>query len=328
MSVPQISVIMPIYNGAADLEKALHSVLSQSFTDFEVLAINDGSTDGSRILLDRVKDSRVRVIHQENMGLAGTLNKGLSLARGDLIARQDQDDFSRPDRFLRQVEYLRCHSECILLGTAAEIWSGNKPTSRTHDHPTRHEVLAFDLLFNNPFVHSSVMMRRDAVLSCGGYTTDPNRQPPEDYELWSRMARMGRIANLEERLLIYREVPDSMSRTGPNPFLDRLVTISAENLALASGRPLGDIHAINLAAYTHSALHRLSDETDITAMSAIINDAARSVGGGDPEVQLRASERSKIVRYQWMLHQAGSDWARPLFQRVRSATKRLVNLVR
>jgi cellulose synthase/poly-beta-1,6-N-acetylglucosamine synthase-like glycosyltransferase len=328
MSVPQISVIMPIYNGAADLEKALQSVLSQGFTDFEVLAINDGSKDESGRLLDRVNDPRVRVIHQDNMGLAATLNKGMSLARGEFIARQDQDDLSHPERFARQLDYMRHHADCILLGTAAEIWVGDEPTDRTHDHPTRHEVLAFDLLFNNPFVHSSVMMRRDAVLSVGGYTTDPSRQPPEDYELWSRMARKGRIANLEDRLLVYREVPQSMSRTGPNPFLDRLVTISAENLALASGRSVGDIHAENLAAYTHSALHRLSQKTDITAMAAVIADAAKSIGADDPEVQAKAAERSNIIRYQWMMHQTGSEWAKPLLQRARRVVRRLANLVR
>lgn len=328
MSLPLISVIMPVYNGAADLEKAMQSVLAQSFTDFEVVAINDGSKDLSGELLDRFGDARVRVIHQENMGLAATLNKGISLARGKFIARQDQDDFSHPDRFARQLDYMGQNPDCILLGTAAEIWVGNQPSERTHDHPTRHEVLAFDLLFNNPFVHSSVMMRRDAVIAIGGYTTDPARQPPEDYELWSRMARQGRVANLPEQLLVYREVPQSMSRTSPNPFLDRLVTISAENLALASGRQIGDIHAENLAAYTHSALHRLSQNPDITAMMKIIADSAQAIGRDDPEVHSKAAERSSILRYQWMMHQTGSQWARPLLQRVRRFVRRLPNFVR
>lgn len=328
MSLPLISVIMPVYNGAADLEKAIQSILAQSFTDFEVVAINDGSKDESRGLLDQVSDSRVRVIHQDNIGLAATLNKGISLARGEFIARQDQDDLSHPDRFALQLDYMRQNADCTLLGTAAEIWEGDEQSERTHDHPTRHPVLAFDLLFNNPFVHSSVMMRRDAVMEIGGYTTDPARQPPEDYELWSRMARTGRVANLPERLLVYREIPQSMSRSGPNPFLDRLVTISAENLALASGRQVGDIHVENVAAYTHSALHRLSPTIDITAMTKIIADAAQSIGRDDPEVRSKADERSRILRYQWMMHQTGSQWARPLLQRVRRLVKRLSNLVR
>lgn len=328
MSAPQISVIMPIYNGAGDLERALQSVLAQSFTDFEVLAINDGSKDETGTLLDRVNDPRVRVIHQDNMGLAATLNKGLALARGEFIARQDHDDISHPERFARQLFYLRHNVECVLLGTAAEIWNGDIPTQRTHDHPTRHELLVFDLLFNNPFVHSSVMMRRDAVLSIGGYTTDPSRQPPEDYELWSRMARLGKVANLADRLLVYREVPTSISRTGINPFQDRLVRISAENLALASGRQIGDIHVENLAAFTHSAFYRLSHRPDIAAMTAVIADAAKSIGANDPEVQSRVIERSNIIRYQWMMQQTGSEWAKPFLQRARRLVRRLATLVR
>jgi glycosyltransferase involved in cell wall biosynthesis len=235
MNTPLVSVLMPVYNGAADLRRALDTVLGQTFRDFEVIAINDGSKDESAALLDAVDDPRVRVIHQDNMGLAATLNRGLAMARGGLIARQDQDDLSHPERFAKQVAYLNAHPDCILLGTAAEIWVGDEPTERSHDHPTEHALLAFDLLFNNPFVHSSVMMRRDSVLGIGGYTTDKSRQPPEDYELWSRLARKGRVANLPERLLVHREVPQSMSRTGPNPFLDRLVSLSAENLAFANG---------------------------------------------------------------------------------------------
>ncbi len=156
--------------------------------------------------------------------------------------------------------------------------------------PTRHEVLAFDLLFNNPFVHSSVMMRRDAVLSVGGYTTDPSRQPPEDYEpLVPNGAQgadrepRGAAADLQGGAAKYVRGP---VRT----LLDRLVTISCwKNLALASGRSVGDIHAENLAAYTHSALHRLSQRTDFPAMTAIIADAAKSISADDPEVQSKAA---------------------------------------
>ena len=168
----------------------------------------------------------------------------------------------------------------------------------------------------------------DAVAMIGGYTTDPSRQPPEDYELWSRMVRKGRIANLEERLLIYREVPQSMSRTGPNPFLDRLVTISAENLALASGRRIGDIHAANVAAYTHSAWHRLEGKTDIKAMTTIILEAAKALGGGDEEVESRAAERARILRYQWMMHRSGSQWMKPLLRHPRRFAQRLSRIFR
>lgn len=322
MKTPLVSVLMPVYNGAADLRKALDSVLGQTFGDFEVIAINDGSRDNSAALLNAVDDPRVRVIHQDNMGLAATLNRGLSMAEGSLVARQDQDDLSHPERLAKQVAYLQAHPECVLLGTAAEIWVGDEPTDRAHDHPTEHAVLAFDLLFNNPFVHSSVMMRRNAVLAIGGYTTDKARQPPEDYELWSRLARHGRVANLPERLLVYREVPQSMSRMGPNPFLDRLVTLSAENLAFANGQDQVDAVVLDVAALTHSAFHRLSRRPGIRAMTQSVEGAARKIAADDPVVQARAAERVKILRYQWMMHRTGSEGARPMLRKIRALVRR------
>lgn len=323
MNNPLVSVLMPIYNGAADLGKALDSVLSQTFRDFEVIAINDGSKDDSAGLLNAVDDPRVRVIHQDNMGLAATLNRGLSMARGALIARQDQDDLSHPERFARQVAFLQSNPECVLLGTAAEIWIGDEPTDRAHDHPTEHALLVFDLLFNNPFVHSSVMMRRDAVLALGGYATDKDRQPPEDYELWSRLARHGRVANLPERLVVYREVPHSMSRVGPNPFLDRLVTLSAENLGFSNDLDQPDSVMQDVAALTHSAFHRLSRRPDIRAMTQAVNGAARRIAADDPAVQARAAERVRILQYQWMMRQTSPGWVRPILRKIRNLRRRL-----
>lgn len=323
MRAPLVSVLMPVYNGAADLRRALDTVFKQTFRDFEVIAINDGSKDGSAGLLNAVDDPRVRVIHQDNMGLAATLNRGLAMARGALIARQDQDDLSHPERFVRQVAYFNDNPECILLGTAAEIWVGDEPTERAHDHPTEHALLAFDLLFNNPFVHSSVMMRRDAVLAIGGYTTDKSRQPPEDYELWSRLARRGRVANLPERLLVYREVPQSMSRTGPNPFLDRLVSLSAENLAFANGLTGPNPTMVDVAAVTHSAFHRLSRRPDIHAMVDAVQNAGRVIAVYDPRITTRVAERVRILQYQWMMHRTGAQWARPILRSIRALGRHL-----
>lgn len=309
---------MPVYNGAADLKRSLDTVLGQTFRDFEVIAINDGSKDNTASILDAVDDPRVRVIHQDNVGLAATLNRGLSMAKGVFIARQDQDDLSHPERFARQVAYLNDNTDCILLGTAAEIWVGDEPTDRAHDHPTDHALLAFDLLFNNPFVHSSVMMRRDAVLAVGGYTTDKSRQPPEDYELWSRLVRRGGVANLPERLLVYREVPQSMSRTGPNPFQDRLVMICAENLAFANGLAKPNPTMVDLAAVTHSAFHQLSKDPNIYAMTEAIRQAGAGIDTKDPRITARVSERIRILQYQWIMYQTGAHRARPLFRLMRA----------
>ena len=140
-----------------------------------------------------------------------------------------------PTRLEKQVAFLEAHPDCAMVGTRAEIWVGGQKTSRVHDHPTDNAALQFELLFDSPFVHSSVLLRKSALDAVGHYTTDPARQPPEDYELWSRIARRYKVANLPERLTIYREVPNSMSRARPPRFIDNIVAISAENLAAAVG---------------------------------------------------------------------------------------------
>ena len=331
MTSPAITVLLPVYNGAADVEKAVASVLSQTFTDFELLIINDGSQDNSADLLARITDSRIRLINQANLGLAATLNIGCSLAKGQFIARQDQDDLSHPSRLQMQLEYMLVNPDCALLGTWADIYVEDMPTGRVHEHALEHELLCFDLLFNNPFVHSSIMFRRDAVVEIGGYSTDPDRQPPEDYELWSRMARRYRVANLPERLLIYREVSQSMSRVGKNPFLEKLVTICAENLAYASGLTAPDTACMDVASLTHSAYHRLSGEVNLDRMNGILRRAAQSVASQSVcsvIVMERAKVREDILRHQYLMHVANADWLRPATRPVRNILRRLRQLFR
>lgn len=317
MTIPKISVILPVYNGAKDLEKAVQSILAQDLKDFELIAINDGSKDDSASVLNSLSDERVRVFHQDNIGLAATLNRALTLASSDLVARQDQDDISQPGRLSAQWRYMTEHPDCGLLGTAAEIWVEDSPSGRAHDHPTDHASLRFELLFNNPFVHSSVMMRRDLVVGLGGYTVDPARQPPEDYELWSRIARASKIANLSERLLVYREVPNSMSRTGPNPFLDRLILLSSENIAQACGLLSPDKVTDDMAALTHSGFHRLSSRPNISLMIKYLNTAARNIGGDDQAVADRLATHTHRLEYQWLMHKGKLGWLRSALSSLR-----------
>ena len=307
---PLITVLLPVYNGAKELKRSVFSILDQTYTNFELLIINDGSTDESSSILDQLTDPRIKVMHQKNLGLAATLNRGISLSNGKYIARQDQDDFSYLTRLEKQVTYLEEHPECALLGTRAEIWVGEKPTERAHDHPSENGILAFELLFNNPFVHSSVMLRRDALLEIGGYTTDPSRQPPEDYELWSRISRRFCVANLPERLVIYREVPKSMSRTGPNPFQDKLVNICAENLAFVNNLDVPDDIAKDIAAFTHSAFKKISASPDINRMCETIIKAGENIFHkyDCPEVKKMAEERAKILSHQFMNFRIQGGW--------------------
>ena len=322
---PLITVLLPVFNGAKEVRRSVFSILEQTYSNFELLIINDGSTDETSSILNQLTDPRIKLIHQKNLGLAATLNRGISLSHGKYIARQDHDDFSYPTRLEKQLAYMEEHSECALLGTRAEIWVGDTPTERAHDHPSENGVLVFELLFNNPFVHSSVMLRREALLEVGGYTTDPSRQPPEDYELWSRISRRFCVANLPERLVIYREIPTSISRTGANPFQGNLVNICAENLAFANNLDAPDEVSIDIAALTHSAFKRISATPDINQLCAAIIKAGDNLSHtfDCPEVKKMAEERARILFHQFMDFKAQGRWTTPLIHFVRSIGKKM-----
>jgi hypothetical protein len=201
---PQVTVLLPVRNGSAHLPAALDSVFAQTFADFELLVIDDGSTDGTPEILRAIKDPRLRVVtHPQNIGLVPTLNRGLELARGELVARQDHDDISMPARLERQVAYLREHGDCVLVGAQAlQIGEDDRPALPLF-RPADAETIRWYSCFDNPFIHSAVMFRRAVVREdFGGY---PKSLHSEDYALWSRIARQRTTANLREPLLHFRE---------------------------------------------------------------------------------------------------------------------------
>lgn len=309
-TVPDVSVVLSVRNGGVDLPKAVESILAQTFANFELIAINNGSTDETCSYLNSITDRRVRVYHQADAGLAAALNRGISLAQGRYIARQDHDDLADASRIAKQVAFLDANPDYALVGTRAEIWVGDKPSGRFHDHPTEDEILRFDLLFNNPFVHSSVMLRTSALERVGVYTTDPSRQPPEDYELWSRISRRYRVANLPERLTVYREVPSSMSRAGAQPFLKKLVTISSENLAHATGAAAPQRVHIDIAALIHGGQTLTPQKLDLDGMCAVIADAGARIAGGrpGPELMQRIKQAQLRLRHHLMLRRPAYGW--------------------
>jgi glycosyltransferase involved in cell wall biosynthesis len=270
---PEVTVLLPVYNGAKYLRTSIDSILNQTLEEFNFLIIDDGSTDESAQVIKSFTDPRIVFVQQKNKGLAATLNRGLALTQTTYIARQDQDDVSYPERLKKQLNFMQTNNDVALLGTAAEIWVAGAPSGRFHDHPTNYFDICYDLLFNNPFVHSSVMLRRVAVEHVGGYSEDQERQPPEDFELWSRLAKKYRVANLAERLLIYREVETSMSRKVAQPFLNQLILISAENIAWANQTDLNN-DCINIAALVHSAPHLISNEVNLDRMIRLVRGAA------------------------------------------------------
>lgn len=200
---PFISVIMPVYNGEKYLQEAIDSVLAQTYTNFELLLINDGSTDNSKEIILSYKDSRIRYIENEkNLKLIATLNKGIDLAEGYFIARMDADDVCMPRRFEKQVAFLNKHTEIDMCGTwAIRIDAHGRATGKIKniDSP---ELLKCATFFTCPFIHPSTMFKA-SVLKKHKYNHD--FKDTEDTELWHRLSLNGyRLANIPEYLLKYR----------------------------------------------------------------------------------------------------------------------------
>jgi GT2 family glycosyltransferase len=213
--VGRVTVLMPVYNAERYLKLAIESILAQTFSDFEFLIVNDGSTDRSRQIISSYRDPRIRYVENEcNLGLTRTLNRGLHLAACDLIARQDADDVSYPDRLRRQVEFLDAHPETALVGAQTRIIDedGRPNGLRHYDRCCEYESIRWDLLFGNSFTHTSVMFRRKIVADeMGGY--DETFMYEQDYDLWSRVSCRYRVMNIPPVLVDYRIHPSSMSKS-------------------------------------------------------------------------------------------------------------------
>lgn len=232
---PLVSVIMPVHNAAAYLAQAIDSVLAQTFGDFELLVLNDGSTDNSNEVIQRYSDKRLRVIQNEkNIGLTATLNKAVRLCRGEYIARMDADDICMPQRFEKQVNYLEQHADVSVLACRAQVINADGEItgewSDDADHLTESEIRGY-LPFSNCIVHPSVMMRAEIAKK---YEYKAYQKGAEDWDLWLRLLAAGRrIHKLNEPLLHYRvHMQSTMAEQKKNvPVQLRMIRVKSRWLA-------------------------------------------------------------------------------------------------
>jgi glycosyltransferase involved in cell wall biosynthesis len=207
---PQISVILPVYNGEKYLAGAINSILSQTYRDFELIIINDCSSDRTSEILSTFTDDRIRIINNlSNLKLSRSLNKGIEMAQGQFIARMDADDISLPERFEKQVAFMERHPEIGVVGCWVKRIDENGNITGNVFRETRPEAIKWELFFGTPLPHPTVMMRTSAIKSVGGFSNDI--LAAVDYECWTRLAKTTRLANLAEFLLLYRMHTENMS---------------------------------------------------------------------------------------------------------------------
>jgi glycosyltransferase involved in cell wall biosynthesis len=215
---PAVTVLMPVFNAERHLRAAIDSILGQTRADFELLVVDDGSTDGSAAIAAGYDDARIRIERfPVNRGLSAALNHGLRCASATLIARQDADDVSRPDRLETQLAIVTRDPELALVGSQARMLDEQGRAVGVVDRPLDEASVRWYALLDNPFIHTAVMFRRDVAVSFGGFDAafDPFSQ---DYALWWRIVRAHRVRNVRQRLVDYRVSPSSIiGRTDAAP---------------------------------------------------------------------------------------------------------------
>ena len=187
--MPRVSVVTSVYNGEAYVEECIDSILNQTFQDFEYIILNNGSTDRTAEILNRYTDSRIHIIHQENLGISRSLNKGINLSKSELIARLDADDYALPQRLEKQIAFMEQHPKVVLCGSRfkeliGENFSPQKVQFVEQDKDIRKTVSCF-----NPFSHSTTMIRKTVFTKICGY--NKNFEYGQDYDLWVRLLNVG-----------------------------------------------------------------------------------------------------------------------------------------
>lgn len=200
--VPEVTVLMPVFNGIPFLHEAVESILRQSLRDFIFLIIDDGSTDGSQDYLDQLSDPRVRVVHQSNRGCGGARKVGLAMCDSEFVAMMDSDDVAAPRRLELQLDFLRRHQDVGLVGTQIAFLGARGITGFSPPMPCDHHQIYSDLIRGRLALrHPTVMCRTSVMKGIGGYRMD---RDGEDYGMFLRMGEASKLANLEEVLLLYR----------------------------------------------------------------------------------------------------------------------------
>ncbi len=211
-SSPTISVLMPAYNAEKYLATAVESILNQTYSDFEFIIIDDGSTDASGQIIQNYakKDPRiVAVQNKQNRGICQALNKGLEIASGQYIARMDTDDWSYSHRLEQQLNFIESHPEVVICGASIEICDESLNTLNKRKYPLTDEETRKKIFRINPFAHPATFYKTELAKKVGGY--NPQLRDVEDYDFYFRLGQLGQFANLPQTVLKLRTHPNSIS---------------------------------------------------------------------------------------------------------------------
>ena len=304
MASPLVSVIMPVYNAERYVAASMESILQQTYTDLQVIVVNDGSTDGSLEEIRKFHDPRIRCLDQANGGVSAALNAALAVAEGTLIARQDADDVSAPERVSRQVARFNADPELIILGTWGKYIQPHPAPDLELERPITDAGIRFAILFDSPFVSSSVMFRAEAIHAVGGF--DTSGRVWDDYDQWSRLVAFGKAANIGEQLVEYRVVGSGLTRTNT-----RSISWVKEQRGRNVAAAIPDFPDDLLPAYRGMGIdHPLVTSSQLARLRTVFEHYIRSITTTSQErAALQAKLRSllmscRLVEHHSLFHRA------------------------
>lgn len=261
---PTVSVIMAAYNGAALIEETLASLKAQTFVDFEIVVVDDKSTDGTLDVLARWDDPRLRVFEAEvNGGPVRARNRAVAEARGRYLAALDQDDLCLPERLAKQVAWLDAHPKTVLVGTAVALLIEGAVEPSTYAAHTTPALIRWLLRIGNPLAWSTVMVRAEVAHRLDPFT-NPDRLYAEDFDLYHRLGEVGEIARLDEELVLYRVHPGGASQR-----YETTMTANAARVLAEAYAPLFGAEADGAAALVVAHLMARRAVPDRAALAAL-----------------------------------------------------------
>jgi len=233
--VIKLSVLMSVYNGSSTINHSVDSILNQTYSDFEFIIVNDGSTDETEFLLAKYNDHRLKVINLNHVGLAPALNHGLKYCKGEYIARMDADDWCVDERLMKQVNYLDANKDTDVVSCLVK-YNGNSEKNKGYslhvdwiNKLVTNEQMARKRFQDSPLANPSSMFRKSLIDKYGNYS---ETNLPEDYEFWLRLFHFGvRFGKIEENLFHWSDLPDRITRTNSNYSIDKFFEVKAVYLA-------------------------------------------------------------------------------------------------
>lgn len=295
-----VTVLLPVRNGEKWLGQCLEALVEQSYKNFKVLLVDDGSTDRTVQIATAFDSLNMRIVRGPRQGLAQALAMGVRAIDSPYIARQDHDDWSYPDRLEEQVRFLEDNPDVVAVGSQARFFSESRAEVSQQRLPTSDHAIRLRMLLFNPFVHTSVMMRRDAVLAAGNYQAPSSEPYPEDFDLWIRLGQVGKLRNLNTTLVGYRVSDHSTSAVHSSQLAVFAGRIAARNVEEFLGGSAVTPKLGEVLTFFHKRKRKITPQEAVRLLLCLLRVRAKSGFG----LQRKAwSWRVYAAPFVWALRQ-------------------------